>query len=111
MCATRCAGGMIRTGPCRPRRVSISTTAVDHDAEDAMFLKRVVLGIDFSDASLGTARWAARHLAPDAELALVHVIPLAPPPGFLRREPPGSEHVLEHVREATRQGLQIGRAS
>jgi nucleotide-binding universal stress UspA family protein len=70
-----------------------------------MFLKRVVLGIDFSDASLGTARWAARHLAPDAELALVHVVPLAPPPGFLRRELPGSDHLLEHARDATRQGL------
>lgn len=70
-----------------------------------MSLQRVVLGIDFSESSLGMARWVARHLASDAELALVHVIPLATPPGFLRRELPSSERVLENVRVATLQGL------
>lgn len=38
-----------------------------------MMLQRIVLGVDFSDASLAAARWAAIHLAPDAEVVLVHV--------------------------------------
>ena len=40
-----------------------------------MELQRIVVGIDFSDASLAVARWVAKTLAPDAELLLVHVVP------------------------------------
>src|SRR5688500_456525 len=45
--------------------------------------RKIVIGIDFSDASLAGARWGATHLAPDAELLLVHVVPLPQPPAYL----------------------------
>jgi nucleotide-binding universal stress UspA family protein len=43
-------------------------------------LARIVVGIDFSEMSLATAQWVARHLGRDATLTLVHVItdPLLP---------------------------------
>lgn len=43
-------------------------------------LDRIIVGIDFSEMSLGTARWVGRHLGDDAILTLVHVIadPLLP---------------------------------
>jgi nucleotide-binding universal stress UspA family protein len=45
--------------------------------------KKILIGIDFSDASLAAARWAATHIASDAELLLVHVVPLPRPPIYL----------------------------
>ena len=43
-------------------------------------LDRIIVGIDFSEMSLGTARWVGQHLGHDAILTLVHVIadPLLP---------------------------------
>src|SRR6185436_6431277 len=45
--------------------------------------RKIVIGIDFSDASLAGARWVSNHLAPHAELLLVHVVPLPRPPAYL----------------------------
>ncbi len=39
---------------------------------------RVVVGVDFSGASLAAARWAARAFGPGADLVLVNVLPAAP---------------------------------
>lgn len=49
-----------------------------------MALQRILIGVDFSAGSLGAARWAARHLAPRAELVVTHVVPAPPAPTFLR---------------------------
>ena len=38
-------------------------------------IDRVVVGVDFSEASLAAAAWAGRQLAPEAELVLVFVAP------------------------------------
>jgi nucleotide-binding universal stress UspA family protein len=46
--------------------------------------RKIVVGIDFSDASLAGARWVATHLSPDAELLLVHVVALPRTPTYLR---------------------------
>ena len=46
-------------------------------------LSKIVVGVDFSDASLAGARWVANHLAPGAELLLVHVVPVPKPPIYL----------------------------
>jgi nucleotide-binding universal stress UspA family protein len=48
-----------------------------------MQFRKIVVGIDFSDASLAAARWVADHLAPNAELLLVHVVSLPRPPIYL----------------------------
>src|SRR5688572_19647811 len=45
--------------------------------------RKIVIGIDFSDASLAGARWVATHLAADAELLVVHVVPIPQPPAYL----------------------------
>jgi nucleotide-binding universal stress UspA family protein len=57
-----------------------------------MPFRRVVIGVDFSDASLAAARWAAMHLAPDAEVVLAHVLPEpVAPPYFQPHLPPAEE--------------------
>lgn len=43
-----------------------------------MQLRRIVVGMDFSDTAIAAARWVASEFAPDAELAFVHVVD--PPP-------------------------------
>jgi nucleotide-binding universal stress UspA family protein len=45
---------------------------------------KIVIGVDFSDASLAGARWVATHLAPQAELFVVHVVPIPSAPIYLR---------------------------
>ncbi|HST08412.1 MAG TPA: universal stress protein [Gemmatimonadaceae bacterium] len=49
-----------------------------------MRLHKIVVGIDFSDASLAAARWAASRVAPDGQLFLVHVLPEPFAPLYLR---------------------------
>ena len=46
--------------------------------------QRVAIGVDFGTASLAAARWTAQHLAPEAELVLVHVVELPKVPAYLR---------------------------
>jgi nucleotide-binding universal stress UspA family protein len=46
--------------------------------------RKIVIGVDFSDASLAGARWVASHLAPQAELLVVHVVPVPSAPIYLR---------------------------
>jgi len=38
-------------------------------------LDRIVVGVEFTEVSLAAAQWVGRHLARDATLTLVHVIP------------------------------------
>ena len=58
----------------------------DVDPQDAPArpLRRVVVGVDFSEVSLAAAQWVGRHLARDAALTLVHVIPPPPVPNVRR---------------------------
>jgi nucleotide-binding universal stress UspA family protein len=53
-------------------------------AWDRPLAQRVVIGVDFSHASLAAARWTALHLMPDAELVLVHVVEVPKMPAYLR---------------------------
>lgn len=53
-------------------------------SERSTYVRRVLIGIDFSEASLAAARWVARQFAAEAELILVHVVPVPPPPSFCR---------------------------
>src|SRR5919199_3254581 len=53
-----------------------------------MRVTKVVVGVDFTEPSLAAARWAATHFAPDAELVLVHVIPVPVGPRFLHAHLP-----------------------
>ena len=57
--------------------------------------RRIVVGVDFSDASLAAARWVATEFAPDAEVILVHVESTPRIPSWLPNEfaPSPDEHV------------------
>lgn len=46
--------------------------------------RRIVIGVDFSTASLNAVRWVATQFAPDAQLFLVHVVARPRVPSFLR---------------------------
>ena len=49
-----------------------------------MLFHRIVIGVDFSTASLNAVRWVATRFAPRATLFLAHVIPRPHVPTFLR---------------------------
>lgn len=51
-------------------------------------LRRVVIGVDFTEPSLAAARWAVAHFVPGVEVVLVHSAEVAEPPGFLREDFP-----------------------
>lgn len=67
-----------------------------------MKLARIVVGVDFCGASLEAARWTALHLAPEAEIVLVHVVDVPTPPAFLRGGLPPHDELVETVREGAR---------
>jgi nucleotide-binding universal stress UspA family protein len=56
-----------------------------------MQFKKIIIGIDFSDASLAGARWVADHLALNADLLLVHVVSVPRPPIYLH------EHIASTI--------------
>lgn len=70
-----------------------------------MELKRVLVGVDFSDASTAVIRWVGRHLAADAELVLLHALDVPAPPSFLRRLLPEREAVETDLRTAAEQRM------
>lgn len=68
--------------------------------------RRVVIGVDFDEPSLATARWVASHVAPAAELVLVHVLPVPRAPAFLSRQLRSPEPFVAQVGPAMRGGLE-----
>ncbi len=76
---------------------------------------RVLVAVDFGTASIAAARWVARHVAPDAELLLVHVVPVPRAPAFLARTLHPPDAFVDVVAEPMRHGLEglaaeLGRA-
>ena len=49
-----------------------------------MQFRRIVIGVDFTEASLAAARWAALQFAPPAQVVLVHAHPHPQVPSFLQ---------------------------
>lgn len=70
-----------------------------------MRLKKIVVGTDFTEAATAAARWIARHLAPDAELILVHAVELSQPPSFLRGLLTAADADAEGLRVAAAEQL------
>ena len=66
---------------------------------DIMKPERILVGIDFSDASFDAARWTSRHLGRNAEMILAHVIAIPEPPPILRGRFPRRDLVVDTVRE------------
>lgn len=67
-------------------------------------LERIVAAIDFGEASVAAARWAATRLAPNVELVLVHVLYVDESPRWARPRAP-RKPVLALAREAAEQRL------
>jgi nucleotide-binding universal stress UspA family protein len=70
-----------------------------------MQFHRVVVGVDFSAASLAAARWAATQLAPHAELLLVHVLPEPEAPPLVRPYLPSILEIVEELGPSLQGGL------
>ena len=68
------------------------------DRHASTAIERIVIGVDFTQASNDGAQWIARHFAPDAELVLVHVIQPLPVSRFLEPRFPSTDEVIETVR-------------
>ena len=64
-----------------------------------MKIERVVVGIDFSPASVDAARWVSRYFAPGAELVLAHVISIPEAPPLGRGKVARRELLIDTVRE------------
>jgi nucleotide-binding universal stress UspA family protein len=67
---------------------------------------RVVVGVDFDEPSLAAARWVAHHFARDAQIVLVHVIPVPDGPPFLLRHLRAPGALFEQLAPPLRGGLQ-----
>jgi len=90
-----------------------------------MRLDSVVIGIDFSAASIDTAQWVAATLAANAEIVLVHVIEPPPRSAFLVVDTPVDlletearaeaenelKEVARRIGRVTRMEVRVGRAS
>ncbi|HVX41773.1 MAG TPA: universal stress protein [Gemmatimonadaceae bacterium] len=68
-----------------------------------MLLSKILIGVDFSEASVAAARWTATCFAPWAELVLAHVIPPAEHPRFAAHlvpppeQPAGTDAAVAHA--------------
>ena len=61
-------------------------------------LNRVVVAIDFSEASSRAATWTARQFAREVQLVFVHVLERPPMPRFLAKRYPSTEQIIEAAR-------------
>ncbi len=86
-------------------RVPVGATLRETDGVREVKLGRVVVGVDFAEPSAAAAAWTARHLAPGAELVLVHAVYVPEPPGFLKQLYPPSERVVDAARVGAEQQL------
>src|SRR5262245_26929463 len=78
-----------RTSPARATRGAVRTRI--------MIYQRIVIATDFSDASIGAAKWASEQLAPDGELILVHAVELPHRPLFARDALPPNDVINQAV--------------
>ncbi len=70
-----------------------------------MKLERVAIAVDFSGTSLAAARWCAKQLAPDAEIALVHCLELPSSQSVLWEALPPRDELEPQVRKRAQQRL------
>ena len=64
-----------------------------------MTIKKILIGMDFSEVAVGAAKWASQHFAPEAEMILAHVIELPDRPRFVHSKLPPPEAIEGMARE------------
>jgi nucleotide-binding universal stress UspA family protein len=69
-----------------------------------MQFQKIVVGLDFTDASLAAARWVATF-APDAEIVLAHVVREPRIPSYVRSQIPSTLESEASVPSGVRGGL------
>jgi len=69
-----------------------------------MQFQKIVVGLDFTDASLAAARWVATF-APDAEIVLAHVVREPRIPSYVRSQMPSTLESKASVPSGVRGGL------
>ncbi|HEX5580127.1 MAG TPA: universal stress protein, partial [Gemmatimonadaceae bacterium] len=84
------------------RRLSVASGGED----EVLRIGRVLVAVDFGTPSLAAARWVARHLAPDAEVVLAHVLPVPGVPAFLRGHMRSPDSFVDEVSAPMRGGLE-----
>lgn len=52
--------------------------------QDCMPIKRLLIAVDLTPASLAVTKWAAVVFAPTSEVVLAHVVEIPTPPGFMQ---------------------------
>lgn len=67
--------------------------------------RQLIVGVDFSEASLAAARWTARHLADGAVLVLAHAVCVPEPPTFLRGWYAPTQSLLDDARRGAQARL------
>ena len=72
---------------------------------EATVLDKVVVGIDFSDASFEAVRWATSHFARAKEIVLAHAVNLPHPPPILRGRFPRRDLALATLRAGAEKRL------
>ena len=70
-----------------------------------MDIQRIVVGIDFTSASLTAAKWVAYHLAGKSEMILAYSIHAPQPPRFLKGRYPPIEPLLGVARDGAERKL------
>lgn len=63
-----------------------------------MHLQRLLVAVDFSDASSDAARWVSRSFAPGASIVLAHIIELPDPPKLFGHVHARQDEILETLR-------------
>lgn len=67
--------------------------------------RRIVIGVDFSASSIAAAQWAARWMAADAELVLVHTLVIPDVSGVLAQRLPLPPSLLANARAGAERRL------
>ena len=70
-----------------------------------MRVESLVVGMDFRDAAIAGARWAAEHFAPGAEMTLIHVIDPPDRPGFIASILPSAREIESPAVEQAEQRM------
>ena len=72
-----------------------------------MKLEKVVVAVDFSPPSLAATRWSAAHLAPDAEIALVHCLELPAAASMLWEALPPKGELAPRLHRSAEERLEV----
>ena len=68
-------------------------------------LRTIVVGVDFSAASLAMSRWVARHLTSDAAVVLLHCLELPAPGSLLWETLPPRDELEPRLRQRAEERL------